>query len=65
MGRFSPESVEEFKKRVELMPKDEVKALRAELFGFLELAFKLRKIYGNSIYDDLFSKYLICFERSM
>jgi hypothetical protein len=54
------ETLKEFKARIAKLPKEEVIKLRNSIYNLLDVAFKMRKIYGMQVYDDMFAKYLAC-----
>ena len=54
------ETIDQFKQRISQLPKDEIIKARGELFTLLDLAFKMRKVVGVGIYNDIFAKYMIC-----
>ena len=59
------ETLEDFKKRISTLTKEEVIEIRAGLFEMYELAFKMRRIVGSQVYKDMWAKYLACVDRTI
>jgi len=59
------ETLEEFKKRISTLSKEEINEIRVEIFKYLDVAFKMRKIVGRQVYDDMFAKYLACIDKAI